>query len=310
MEVDDYQWAAQYVWPNVPADLVRALVDLCRRYKVPTLARPFAALKHVTRGKGGVDTVRWQIVPCVAFHKIMAARTGAFLGTSEPEFGPVAEWVHQGQVIVRYPEWCKISVYRRVDGERAAFVGFERWEECVGLIGGTQQPNAMWVRRPYGQLLKTTLAQALRLAFPEVVLDMPESILGDVEQAELIDDGETVSLVDTSTGEVVVETPSPKHDGVAQPGVVTQPSGSNLDVGATARAEPQKSARATRGRRNLVYEYACKQEEAVREKCGGAVVEATRREVFGDDMDPDPNMSRELLIQYAAALTKVLETNL
>jgi hypothetical protein len=52
----------------------------------------------------------------------------------------------------------------------AAFTAKEYWVENYATAGrDTTYPNAMWKRRPRGQLSKCSEAQALRMAFPEFV---------------------------------------------------------------------------------------------------------------------------------------------
>ena len=71
-------------------------------------------------------------------------------------------------VAVAYPAWCRITVRRIVQGQAREFVATERWlENYATAKRDTQAPNAMWKKRPYGQLAKVAEAQALRMAFPE-----------------------------------------------------------------------------------------------------------------------------------------------
>jgi hypothetical protein len=108
---------------------------------------------------------------------------------SEPEFGPdgeelggkekngrttrpaayvkgVASARDEGEV--EYPEWCRVTVKRLVDGSHREFTAIEYWKENYATAGNyTDAPNKMWRKRPRGQLAKCTEAQALRRAFPE-----------------------------------------------------------------------------------------------------------------------------------------------
>jgi len=54
---------------------------------------------------------------------------------------------------------------------RAEFTAIEYWKENYAVKGGKEKsvaPNAMWSKRPRGQIAKCAQAQALRIAFPEL----------------------------------------------------------------------------------------------------------------------------------------------
>jgi hypothetical protein len=106
-------------------------------------------------------------MPGIADYRIKAARSGEYGGKSEPEFGPDVRETLSG-VAIAYPAWCRITVRRIVQGQPREFTATERWlENYATAKRDTQAPNAMWKKRPYGQLAKVAEAQALRMAFPE-----------------------------------------------------------------------------------------------------------------------------------------------
>jgi hypothetical protein len=76
-----------------------------------------------------------------------------------------------GGVAIEFPEWCRVTVQRQLDtGTIAEFTAEERWIENYATAGrDSAAPNAMWRKRPRGQLRKCAEAQALRMAFPELV---------------------------------------------------------------------------------------------------------------------------------------------
>jgi hypothetical protein len=76
-----------------------------------------------------------------------------------------------GGVTIKYPEWCRLTVEKLLDnGTVAKFTAIEYWIENYAMKGGQEKsiaPNAMWTKRPRGQIAKCAEAQALRKAFPE-----------------------------------------------------------------------------------------------------------------------------------------------
>src|SRR5690606_29221883 len=57
---------------------------------------------------GGMQDV---IMPGIELYRTKAHRTGEYAGQDEAEFGPTVT-DKLGGVEVRYPEWCKVTVYR------------------------------------------------------------------------------------------------------------------------------------------------------------------------------------------------------
>jgi len=109
------------------------------------------------------------IMPGIGLYRIQAARTQQYAGVSEPEYGPDTT-ATLDDVQVTFPAWCKIVVRRLLpNGVMAEFAAVERWlENYATQSSKTAAPNAMWKKRPYGQLAKCAEAQALRKAFPEI----------------------------------------------------------------------------------------------------------------------------------------------
>jgi hypothetical protein len=134
------------------------------------------------------------VMPGIGLYRTQAARSGQYGGISEPEYGPDVELALDG-LTIRVPEWCKVTAYRIEGGEPRAFVAKEFWIENYATAGrDTAKPNAMWKKRPRGQIAKCAEAQALRRAFPE---------FGAAPTAEEMEgktfDGETI---DAATGEI------------------------------------------------------------------------------------------------------------
>ena len=111
--------------------------------------------------------------------QITAARSGAWAGMDSPKWGPMITKTFEGErrsnngtqhvsVEVTYPEWCEVTVYRMVQGQRCAFAEPVYWEEACSTMGkNSKLPTDMWVKRPRGQLQKVAKSASLRAAFPE-----------------------------------------------------------------------------------------------------------------------------------------------
>lgn len=109
------------------------------------------------------------VMPGIELYRTKAHRTGEYAGQDEAEFGPTEEALG-----IVYPEWCRVTVYKLVQGVRVAFSAKVYWVEAYATAGkDTDAPNAMWKKRPFGQIEKCAEALALRKAFPEAVGAQP-----------------------------------------------------------------------------------------------------------------------------------------
>jgi len=151
------------LYPGASDESVINVLEYCRAAKLDPMQRP---VHIVPMWDAKTGKTRDTIMPGVNFHLTAAERNGC-AGIGEPEYGPDVTEV-LGEERITYPAWCKIKVYRQIDGGRIAeFVGYERFTECVSANKkGT--PNAMWKKRPYGMLAKCAMSQALRKGFPSV----------------------------------------------------------------------------------------------------------------------------------------------
>lgn len=168
------------------------------------------------------------VMPGIGLYRINASRTGQYAGVSEPEFGPTKtlsftreKWEEgpNGKntkrtipAEIQYPEWCRITIQKFVDGQLREFTAKEFWLENYAQKGDDEAPNAMWEKRPFGQLAKCAEAQALRKAFPESVGSQPtaEEMEGKIIEGE-------ATLVPQGTGGSVVRMPQARQETTNQP---------------------------------------------------------------------------------------------
>lgn len=155
------------LYPGAALASIRMVLGYCKAAGLDPMQKP---VHIVPMWDGKASQMRDVVMPGVGMYRTQAARTGC-AGISEPEFGPDVTSTIGGQEIT-YPQWCRVTVKRRqANGEVDEFTAREFWMENYAVKGGKEKsiaPNAMWTKRPYGQLAKCAEAQALRKAFPEV----------------------------------------------------------------------------------------------------------------------------------------------
>lgn len=156
------------LYPGASIDSIRMVLAYCKAAGLDPMQKP---VHIVPMWDGKVGYMRDVVMPGVNLYRTQAARTGC-AGISEPDYGPDVTATIGGQEIT-YPQWCRVTVKRIISptGATADFTAREFWRENYAIKGGKEKsvaPNAMWTKRPYGQLAKCAEAQALRKAFPEI----------------------------------------------------------------------------------------------------------------------------------------------
>jgi len=156
------------LYPGAAVESVKMVLGYCRAAGLDPFQKPVHIVPMWDRASGGMRDV---VMPGVNLYRTQAARSGECAGVTEPEFGPDKTENIGGQNIT-YPLWCRVTVSRRLPtGEIVNFTAREFWLENYAVKGGKEKsiaPNAMWTKRPYGQIAKCAEAQALRKAFPEI----------------------------------------------------------------------------------------------------------------------------------------------
>jgi phage recombination protein Bet len=154
------------LYPGAKTESIELVLAYCRINGLDPMLKPVHIVPTSVKNGDRWET-RDVLMPGIADYRIKAARSGEYLGKSEPIYGPVVPAELDG-VRVNYPEWCKITIRRLVGGKEAEFTATEYWlENYATRKRDTTAPNAMWQKRAFGQLAKCTEAQVLRMAFPE-----------------------------------------------------------------------------------------------------------------------------------------------
>jgi phage recombination protein Bet len=177
--VDKGQWKVlvEAIFPAAQSvDAVVMALSYCQHRKLDVFKKPVHIVPMYDSKRGGYVETIW---PSIAELRTTASRTKQYAGCDEAVFGPMKKqkfegmvWENrkqvQGSVTMEYPEWCRITVHRIVNGVVCKFVGPKVvWLESYATAGKTDIPNTMWQERPEGQIEKCAEAAALRRAFPE-----------------------------------------------------------------------------------------------------------------------------------------------
>lgn len=200
------------LYPGAKDASVNLVLNYCKAagldvMKKPVHIVPMSVSTGQKNDKGwDVKEQRDVVMPGIGLYRTEASRTGQYVGLSEPEFGPMLtlEWEEEvwgederGKRVksikpasMQYPEWCRIVIKRKIDGEVCEFVAKEYWIENYATKGKGDAPNEMWRKRSRGQLAKCTEAQALRKGFPDTTGAQPtaeemegrEQHMGPVEE--------------------------------------------------------------------------------------------------------------------------------
>lgn len=207
------------LYPGATDASIKLVTAWCRATGKDPMKKPVHLVPmRVKKVGGGRDDYEWRdvVMPGIVDYRTDASRTGQHAGNDEAVFGPdVTRTFGRGEddCTITYPEWCEFKVYRLVAGQRVPFSsGRVRWVESYATAGSkTDAPNAMWRKRPYGQLEKCAEAMALRRAFPEVgAQPTADEMAGrTVAGDEFEVDGVTVQSAAAPAGPTVARKPRP-----------------------------------------------------------------------------------------------------
>lgn len=171
-DIDRASWRAliDSIYPSAKTvEGVMLAIAYCKARKLDIFKKPVHVVPIWSSQLGrDVESV-W---PGIGELRITAMRTGDYAGSLPADWGPdmTAPFQGKGPVDVTFPEWCQITLKRKVRGTIVEFPGPRvYWLETYGRQGKTDAPNSMWTKRPRGQLEKCAEAAALRKAFPEEI---------------------------------------------------------------------------------------------------------------------------------------------
>ncbi len=142
--------------------------DYCAARGLDVMLKPVHLVPMYVKNANGQGSMRDVVMPGIGLYRIQADRAGNYAGMSAPVFGPnISDRV--GNFEMDYPEWCEITVQKLIGDRLVSFTAREYWIENYATAGRDKlEPNAMWKKRPRGQLVKCCEAQALRKGWPEL----------------------------------------------------------------------------------------------------------------------------------------------
>lgn len=186
------------LYPGAKSESIKLVIGWCKAQNKDPMKRPVHIVPMSVKKPGSRDEYEWRdvLMPGIGDYRTDAARTGEYAGIGEANFGPDKTEKLDG-VEITYSEWCEIAVVRLVQGVRCEFSsGKVYWKETYATAKkDTSAPNAMWRKRPRGQLEKCAEAMALRRAFPEVGAQPT----ADELEGKPLDDG---VVIDGTTGTI------------------------------------------------------------------------------------------------------------
>lgn len=157
-------------------DAIMMALAYCHKRKLDVFKKVVHIVPMWSTARNAMIETVW---PGIAELRTTACRTGEYAGCDEAEFGREITTIFEGtpsrgrdrtprREEVTYPEWCRVTSYKIVHGQRCRFVGPKvYWKEAYARVADTAVPNDMWCKRSIGQLEKCAEAASLRRAFPE-----------------------------------------------------------------------------------------------------------------------------------------------
>lgn len=154
------------LYPGASINSIKMVLSYCKAAGLDPMQKPVHIVPMFDKFSKQMRDV---VMPGIGLYRTQAARSEAYAGVTEPVFGEDVTEEMSG-VSITYPRWCSISIKRILpSGQIVEFSAKEFWKENYATAGkDSVAPNAMWRKRPYGQISKCAEAQALRKAFPEI----------------------------------------------------------------------------------------------------------------------------------------------
>jgi phage recombination protein Bet len=189
--IDQGGWRTlvEAIWPAAKtSEAVIMALAYCKSRKLDPFKRPVHIVPVWSSVLNKMVETVW---PGISELRTTAQRTRDYAGLDDCVFGPDKTQAFKGEdgatVTLTFPEWAQITVHRLTrEGEPAAYVGPKvRWLETYATASRNSKiPNAMWLKRAFGQIEKCAEAAALRRAFPE---ELGNSYAAEEMEGQVVD---------------------------------------------------------------------------------------------------------------------------
>ncbi|MGH8908305.1 MAG: phage recombination protein Bet [Egibacteraceae bacterium] len=232
------------LYPGASGASIEMVLGWCEARGVDPMDKPCHVVPMWDKDAGRMRDV---IMPSVDYYRAKAESSGAYVGVSDTEYGPM-QTLTVGEFTMEYPEWARVVVRRMVSGVIAEFPAKVFWVETYATAKkDTKVPNAMWKKRPIGQLEKCAEAQALRKAFPKLCSgptaeEMHGKVIGDAEVEIIsarVEGPRTIDQAAAASADRAPEVAPPADSASPEPTINAAPTGT-----AAAGAAPPPAASA------------------------------------------------------------------
>jgi len=159
--IDPMLWNAigASIFPGASDESKLMAIDYCKSRGLDIMKKPCHIVPmNVKDSKTNQYGWRDIIMPGIAELRITAERTGKYAGQDAAIFGPMVE-IQFGRDSHLVPEFCTITVYKMVAGQRVPYTNTEYFEESANTTKDGSL-NSMWTKRKRKQLEKCAEAGA------------------------------------------------------------------------------------------------------------------------------------------------------
>jgi len=163
--ISEAQWRTLFnLFPGAKPESILLVWDYCVARRLDPLKKPCHIVPlEVKNPRTGAYEWRDVVLPGIYELRTTAQRTGAYLGHTAPDYGPL-----EACAGVQAPAWCAMTFIRwNADaGQRAEYPVRVLFREVVAVTKD-KKANSRWAKAPVQMLTKCTEAAGLREAFPD-----------------------------------------------------------------------------------------------------------------------------------------------